>query len=58
MRSLDNMMDIRKKIGSYSYVSKDVIGKGYSSVVYKAQNESDGTLCLTKDRPLPSSSST
>ncbi len=53
----DNLMDLRKRIGQYSYVSKDVIGKGYSSIVYKAKNDSNGKRCLTKDKQLPSNSS-
>lgn len=31
--------DIRKKIEDYSYALMDVIGKGYSSLVYKGINE-------------------
>lgn len=31
--------DIRKKIEDYSYALLDVIGKGYSSLVYKGINE-------------------
>lgn len=42
--------DGRKKVGQYSYSGKDVIGKGYSSVVYKAQNESNGTFCPIQDK--------
>ncbi len=30
--------DIRKKIEDYSYGLKDVIGRGFSSVVYKGRN--------------------
>lgn len=31
--------DLRKKIEDYSYGLKDIIGKGFSSVVYKGVNE-------------------
>ena len=41
----------RKKIGRYSYASKDVIGKGYSSVVYKGINETNGTPLSIQDKP-------
>lgn len=30
--------DLRKKIEDYSYGLKDIIGKGFSSVVYKGIN--------------------
>lgn len=38
MNFSDRSHDINKKIGQYSYTSKDAIGKGYSSVVYRAHN--------------------
>ena len=38
MNFSDNSQDIRKKVAHYSYTSKDVIGKGYSSTVYRAHN--------------------
>lgn len=44
---------MRRKVGQYSYLSRDVIGKGYSSVVYRAQNDSNGKRCLTKDKQSP-----
>ena len=31
--------DLRKKIEDYSYGLKDVIGRGYSSVVYRGSND-------------------
>lgn len=31
--------DLRKKIEDYSYGLKDVIGRGFSSVVYKGIND-------------------
>jgi serine/threonine-protein kinase ULK/ATG1 len=31
--------DLRKKIEDYSYGLKDIIGKGFSSVVYRGLNE-------------------
>lgn len=31
--------DLRKKIEDYSYGLKDIIGKGFSSVVYRGINE-------------------
>ena len=34
----------RKKIENYSYGLNDVIGKGYSSQVYKGRNDSNGKL--------------
>ena len=36
MHVTDNSHEIRKKIAQYAYSSRDIIGKGYSSVVYKA----------------------
>lgn len=44
MKNNETGGDQFKKIGQYSYLSKDVVGKGYSSVVYRAQNDSNGTL--------------
>jgi len=38
MNFSDNSQDPRKKVGNYTYTSKDVIGKGYSSVVYRAHH--------------------
>jgi hypothetical protein len=32
----------RKKIENYSYGLNDVIGKGYSSQVYKGRNDNNG----------------
>lgn len=34
----------RKKIENYSYGLSDVIGKGYSSQVYKGRNDESGML--------------
>lgn len=34
----DSVKDGLKRIGQYAYGTKDVLGKGYSSVVYRAQN--------------------
>ena len=34
----------RKKIENYSYGLNDVIGKGYSSQVYKGRNDANGKL--------------
>lgn len=31
--------DLRKKIEDYSYGLKDIIGRGFSSVVYKGLND-------------------
>jgi len=31
--------DLRKKIEDYSYGLKDMIGKGFSSVVYRGTND-------------------
>jgi serine/threonine protein kinase len=39
---------VRRKIGQYSYVPKDVIGKGYSSVVYRGCNDSTGETIALK----------
>lgn len=54
MNKGENMLEMRRKVGHYSYLSRDVIGKGYSSVVYRAQNDSTGTRDLTKDKQSPS----
>ena len=35
--------DIRKKIENYSFCLNDRIGRGYSSIVYKAKNDITGT---------------
>ena len=40
----------RKSVGQYNYSPKDVIGKGYSSTVYRATNEQNGTPPLTQVR--------
>jgi hypothetical protein len=34
----------RKKIENYSYGLNDVIGKGYSSQVYKGRNDTNGNF--------------
>lgn len=34
----------RKKIENYSYGLNDVIGKGYSSQVYKGRNDANGNF--------------
>jgi hypothetical protein len=34
----------RKKIENYSYGLNDVIGKGYSSQVYKGRNDNNGII--------------
>lgn len=52
MRTQDNQIEMRKRVGQYSYESKDAIGKGYSSVVYRGVNDSSGTLSLTQDNRL------
>lgn len=36
----------RKKIENYSYGLNDVIGKGYSSQVYKGRNDNNGNLFI------------
>jgi hypothetical protein len=53
MHMSENLLEQRKKIGQYAYSVKDVIGKGYSSVVYRALSECNGTPGLTKDRQSP-----
>ena len=52
MNFSDRSHDNNKKIGQYSYASKDAIGKGYSSVVYRGHNESNGISSFTQDRSL------
>ncbi len=43
----------RKKIENYSYGLNDVIGKGYSSQVYKGRNDNNGTyIFLSIDIPV------
>jgi hypothetical protein len=54
----EHLLDQKKRLGNYSYVARDVIGKGYSSVVYRAQHDSTGNPSLTKDKHSPSNSST
>ncbi len=54
MKSNEGASDF-KKIGQYSYLARDIVGKGYSSVVYRAQNGANGTLSFTQDRLLQSS---
>jgi hypothetical protein len=44
MKNNESAGDHLKQIGQYSYLPKDVVGKGYSSVVYRAQSDSNGTL--------------
>jgi hypothetical protein len=34
----------RKKIENYSYGLNDVIGKGYSSQVYRGRNDNNGNI--------------
>lgn len=53
MKTNENPSDF-KKIGQYSYLARDIVGKGYSSVVYRAQNDTNGTLSFTQDRLLQS----
>ncbi len=43
----------RKKIENYSYGLNDVIGKGYSSQVYKGRNDNNGnSILLSIDIPV------
>jgi hypothetical protein len=44
MKGSELLPEVRKKIGQYSYTPKDVIGKGYSSVVYRGANDSTGMV--------------
>ena len=53
----ENTQDGLKRVAQYAYGSKDVLGKGYSSVVYRAQNETNGTPHITKVTPWPWNSS-
>lgn len=54
----DSSMENKKRVGQYAYGTKDVLGKGYSSVVYRAYNETNGTRRITKVTPWPSNSLT
>ena len=51
MKNSDNQLNQRKTITNYSYETHDVIGKGYSSVVYRGVDDSNGTPNITQDRP-------
>lgn len=54
MRVNENVGELRRRVGQYSYLSKDSIGKGYSSVVYRGVNDSLGMRCARQDSPWPS----
>ena len=58
MRGKDASGEGVKRVGNYTYYSKDVIGKGYSSTVYRGLNDTNGTACFIQDRPLLSKSLT
>lgn len=47
----------RKKIEEYSYGLNDVIGKGYSSQVYKGRHDQSGTSSFIQNNLSPSKSS-